>query len=409
MDHVWRGKSLPSAGVGFVALLFISGCLGPQTLYQTRTRYNDAVQVTGNEELLLNLVRLRYGEGVTFLPITALTAQFEMDAGLQGTGGVDRGFPHNLGVGNLGYSDRPTLSFDPRRSAEVTKALLARIDLDTFNLLDAAGWDLGRLFRILVEDINGVGNAISASGPIPEQAPEFAEFRYLTSLVESLHEQRLLDLGIETRQVDIPTSVPFAAVDAQSLVSIQKSGYGIRSLGEKKGYVLTQTKTVKGIRLLPEAANSHEMHEISRLTNIMPGQTFYEIDVVLGNQLRPFSRGEPRTNLTIGTRSLLEAMYFLSHGICVPPEHARLVTITRNPDGTPFDWSAVTADLLRVCVAKHRPKHAAVAVHYRSHWYFIADTDIRSKTTLSLFRELTRLQKVGAAEGPPLLTLPVGK
>ena len=60
--------------------------------------------------------------------------------------------------------------------------------------------------------------------------------------------------------------MPFAEVDAHALVSIQKSGYGVRSLGEKKGYVLTQTKTEKGIRLLPEGASSHEMHEtVSRV------------------------------------------------------------------------------------------------------------------------------------------------
>lgn len=398
-----------SVAIGFFALILIGGCLGPQTLHQTRTRYNEAVQVTGNEELLLNLVRLRYGEGVTFLPITAVNAQFEMDASLQGVGGVDRGFPHNLGTGNVGFTDRPTLSFDPRRSAEMTKALLARIDLDTVNLLDAAGWDIGRLFRILIEDINGVGNAISASGPIPAKAPEFAEFRYLTSLLESMHEQRLLGLGFETRQIDVPTSVPFVEVDAQTLVSIQKSGYGIRSLGDKKGYVLTQTKIARGVHVVPEAASSHEMLEMSRLINIKPGQTFYEIDVVQGNQLRPFLTGEPRTKLTMSTRSLLEAMHFLSHGIDVPPEHAGLVTITRHPDGTPFDWREVTADLLRVCVSKHRPKQADVAVRYRNYWYYIDDTDVASKTTLSLFRELTRLQKVGAAEGQPLLTLPVGK
>ena len=292
---------------------------------------------------------------------------------------------------------------------------MARVDLDTVDLLNAAGWDIGRLFRILVEDVNGVGNAINASGPIPAKAPEFAEFRYLTSLLESMREQRMMDLGVDTRQVDIATSVPFTDVDAQALVSIQKSGYGVRSLGdkgEKKGYVLTQTKYAKGVRVLPEAANSHDMLEVSRLLNIKPGQSFYEIDVVVGNQIRPHSKSEPRNRLTMSTRSLLEAMYFLSHGISVPPEHvqAGLVKLTQYPDGTPFDWSELTGDLLRVCVSKHRPKQAAAAVRYRNYWFYIEDTDVESKTTISLFRELTRLQKVGAAEGQlPVLTLPVGK
>jgi hypothetical protein len=93
---------------------------------------------------------------VSFLPITNITAQFEFDAGALGRGGLDRGGASNYGQGQLGFADRPTLSFDPRRSPELTKALLRRFDLETFDLLDAAGWDKDRLFGLLIEEINGV-------------------------------------------------------------------------------------------------------------------------------------------------------------------------------------------------------------------------------------------------------------
>ena len=45
---------------------------------------------------------------------------------------------------------------------------------------------------------------------------------------------------------------------------------------------------------------------------------------------------------------------------------------------------------------------------YRDYWYYIQDTDLSSKTTLNLFNELLRLQKIGAVEGQPLLSLPLG-
>lgn len=404
------GKRLALGALSCAVVLALSGCLGPATVHATRLRYNEAVQTTGNEELLLNFVRLRYGEGVSFLPITSINAQFEFDAAALGRGGVDRGGASNYGEGRLGFADRPTLTFDPRRSPELTKALLTRLDLETLDLLDAAGWDLDRLFRLLIEDINGVGNARGAGGPTPARAPDFAEYQYLVSLLHRLDEQRFLVLGAESRQSDLPSSVPFESVDAQALVNIQKAGYGVRSLGEKKGYVLTETKSARGLRVLPEAAATPDMAEVIRILRLRPALAFYEIELTPGGQVRPTDPAE-RAKLTVTTRSLLEVMYFLSHAICVPPEHVEkgLVTVTLNPDGTPFDWGEVTGDLLRVCAAKHRPKRAAVAVHYRGYWYCIDDADIASKTTLALFRELTRLQKVGAAEGQPLLTLPVGR
>jgi hypothetical protein len=134
----------------FVGVIGVAGCLGPASVRHTRSEYNDAVHTTGNEELLLNFVRLRYGEGVSFLPITSINAQFEFSAGVLGRGGVDRGGASNYGQGQLGFTDRPTLTFDPRRSPEVTKALLTRCDLDTFDLLEAAGWDLERMLRLLM-------------------------------------------------------------------------------------------------------------------------------------------------------------------------------------------------------------------------------------------------------------------
>src|SRR5262245_27974183 len=42
------------------AVLACCGCLGPRAVQCTRARYNEVIQNTNNEELLLNLVRLRY-------------------------------------------------------------------------------------------------------------------------------------------------------------------------------------------------------------------------------------------------------------------------------------------------------------------------------------------------------------
>lgn len=103
-------------------------------------------------------------------------------------------------------------------------------------------------------------------------------------------------------------------------------------------------------------------------------------------------------------------MYLLSKTVDVPEEHCRkgVARSTKNPDGSPFDWGLVTGDLFHVCVTRHRPDTSFVAVKYRDYWYSIQDTDQSSKTTLNLFNELLRLQKIGAVEGQPLLSLPLG-
>ena len=100
----------------------------------------------------------------------------------------------------------------------------------------------------------------------------------------------------------------------------------------------------------------------------------------------------------------------LSKTVAVPEEHARkgIVRLTVNPDGSPFDWGMVTGDLFRVCVSRHRPNRAYVAVKYRGYWFFVDDRDVSSKGTMNLFSELLRLQRIGGVEGQPLLSLPLG-
>src|SRR5205807_1018847 len=59
------------------ACLAASGCLGPTAVRSTRMRYNDAVRATNDEQLLMNLVRLRYADSPIFIDLPNITSQFE--------------------------------------------------------------------------------------------------------------------------------------------------------------------------------------------------------------------------------------------------------------------------------------------------------------------------------------------
>ena len=53
-----------------LAWVLASGCsvIGPRSLKQTRQQYNETVKVTSEEELLLNIVRLRYVDTPSSMP-----------------------------------------------------------------------------------------------------------------------------------------------------------------------------------------------------------------------------------------------------------------------------------------------------------------------------------------------------
>ena len=103
-------------------------------------------------------------------------------------------------------------------------------------------------------------------------------------------------------------------------------------------------------------------------------------------------------------------MYYLSKGVEVPQRDIEqgTVTVTLNEDGTPFDWSKVTSDLIRIRHADAEPDNAYVSVMHRDGWFYIADDDVESKETFVLLSVLFTIQAGERPTGGPLLSLPVG-
>lgn len=136
----------------------------------------------------------------------------------------------------------------------------------------------------------------------------------------------------------------------------------------------------------------------------------YDVVSLEDTEVEPFNQTRRATTISADTRSLVGVLYYLSHAVEPPREHveAGLVTVTRGPSGEPFDWSDMLGDLIRIRSSRSEPENAAVAVRHRGWWFFIADDDETSKSTLTLLAQLFALQAGEVETEAPVLTLPVG-
>ena len=73
-----RRRSFPQLVVLLAAWAGLSGCIGPTAIRHTRLRYNEVVRDTNDQQLLLNIVRLRYADSPVFIDLPNITSQFEM-------------------------------------------------------------------------------------------------------------------------------------------------------------------------------------------------------------------------------------------------------------------------------------------------------------------------------------------
>ena len=398
--------------------LFLCGCaLGPAALRASRTPYNEVIQRTTQEQLLLNLVRLRYREVPMFLEVGSVSAQFVFDESADVRGTLNENVPYQainpdvlqLG-GRIGYQERPTITFTPLQGEAFVNRLMSPLSLETILLLSRSGWRVDRVLRVTAQGMNGLDNASKASGPTPSQAPRYKRFARVCQLLRDLQRDNLLELGHETRTTQLSDPIPAGALSSADMVAAAREGYSFRAAEERDKFILIGTKQVPVWRMSPRAAESTAVEEALELLGLDPQQDRFELRVTAVQQPRSETAPGGRSTIDISTRSLLGALFYLSQAVEVPESHRRrgYVTTTLDEEDQPFDWWQVMGDMLKVHCRATPPGDAAVAVRYRGWWFYIPDDDLSSKSTFALLGQLFALQAGGAKSVPPVLTLPVG-
>jgi hypothetical protein len=408
-----RRRSFPQLVVLLAMWAGVSGCIGPTAVRYTRLRYNEVVRDTNDQQLLMNIVRLRYADSPVFIDLPNITSQFEM----AGRGGYLGGYgqatpgPASLGNGELSLRDTPTLSYHPREGREIAKALLTPLSADLLIVVNA-GSNLAQLLLFAMNDINDVPNAPDATVLIPEQADDNALYLRGIRLLASLQARDATELAFGTTEETESSSdpIPKGAIKGRDLHNALRDSYVYRTQSDDQMTLLKRTKGLY-LRIRDPYVHSPEMEEVERIFRLTPGLSQYRIKSELtqeANQRLPSPLGNETIYLNL--RSVLQIMTFLSKGVCVPEEHVRsgIAPTTPGPDGRPFDWTRVTAGNFVVHAQKHRPRAAEVAVPYRGYWFYIASDDVKSRAALSILEIVFALQESDGKNVGPLLTLPLG-
>ena len=87
-----------------------------------RFDYNQAISQSASEQMLLNLVRLRYRDVPTFLAVSAVLTQYTYTSavGVSGRSGIELAEPSWSvgGSANLRYIEWPTITYSPLNGRE---------------------------------------------------------------------------------------------------------------------------------------------------------------------------------------------------------------------------------------------------------------------------------------------------
>ncbi len=357
----------------FISILAISICLsgcassfGPSALSVTHPAYNQSINYSIEQEMLLNLVRLRYRDSASFLRIGSVTASLSLrsDVGLDNT--IISGKGNNVISPDIGiaYADNPTISYVPLQGEEFLKSVLTPISLEALLVMIQSGWNLESVFGLCIERMNDLNNAPTASGPTPKKAPDYEQFIQALSLFKQLQNNGAFEMG------------PLTNEDANQNDLVMLFNDKTRDDNARSDLR----------KLLGHNGNSRK---------VIISSNFIE---------------QQENQITVRTRSIYGLLFYMSQNLQVPEDHqqAGLVTMTTDLNSNPFDWGTTPAgSVFRIKSSQEKPSNTRLAIPYRGYWFYIPDDDLQSKSTFLLLMQLFQLQAGQNETRGPTLTIPV--
>ena len=348
-----------------VLLLFaLAGCggIGPKTVSRDRFEYTDAISESWKHQMLLNMVKIRYGDAPVFLEVSSVINQYMMETEINGQLGWNAFLPEpSQHIGARGkYADRPTITYQPLQGEKFARSLMTPIPPDSILSLMESGWRADYLFRVCVQSVNGVYNRLGHQMAQKEADPDFY---HLVNRMRQVQESAAVGMRLDKAQEGKPATVLFfRKTDAD-----------------------------------PEIARQQK--KIRQILGLNPDLNQFK--VVYG------AMAKDDTEIAILSRSMLQILSELSSYIEIPEKHVQEKRAPENLSIT-SDIEAGVVPLLHIYSASNYPEDAFAAVKYRDTWFWIDDKDYWTKRMFSFLMYLFTLAETGSPSQAPVLTIPTG-
>ena len=178
-----RSSALSGVVVIALAIVELAGCssIGPGTVTRDRFDYTGAIAESWKSQMLLNLVRMRYGDTGVFLDVGQIVSGYTIQSTFSASGnvfstsGVVPGVPNsNIGLGATGqYTDRPTITYAPLAGERFARSLMTPIPPAAIMSQIQGGNPIDAVLRLAVHVINGIHNRYGGDLRARPADPEF--------------------------------------------------------------------------------------------------------------------------------------------------------------------------------------------------------------------------------------------
>ena len=373
LPGTWNQKVSRLIGVIFVFGVVGCGSLGPGRVPGDNFNYNEAIAQSTREQMLLNLLRLRYLEPPLFLKVSSVLTQYtyEGDVGVAGTRGFSAAPDTITGGANLGYAERPTVTYLPISGQEFAQRMLSPVPIELFFSAAQAGWPVDLLMEIGLQRIGDVENMSFGAVPAPGDMDRANQFR--KDLEKLKRFQRLIRRLMELADEEAFEVSRGKGEDSATRYFV----FDVNASGEIRGRI----------------------QELKRELGLDPDRNVFRITGL-------YTRRQS-DELTVQSRSVMAMMSFLGRGTKIPEVHQKEGLVI--PMGVVTSAGVAPPPIpFRIQSQKEEPAGAYAAVRFQDHWFYIDRTDLKSKRIMLFLTVLFDLRAPEVEAAAPALTLPTG-
>jgi len=348
--------------IGFGIVTFFAGCrsFGPTTIPRDRFDYSSAISESVKNQVLLNIVKLRYGDMPVFVDVSSVISQYELandfsyGFGWTYSSAIPTERTPSVG-GSSKYIERPTITYAPQTGEKFTKSLLTPIPPSAILFLIQSGKSVDVVFYLCVQSVNGINNRYEAS---MRSAPIHPDFVELLKRMRKVQQSGMIGTRTQTDEKK-QTSLFYFSKDVSPEIAED-----VKWIKQKLG-------------LNPQAS---------------------EFKVVYGST-------NQQDEIAIMSRSVMEILVQQASSIDVPAEDLqqnRAYAVAKTED--PF----LELMSMHIHSGRQKPADAFVSISYRGKWFWIEDTDFKSKQLLSGLMLLLSLMESDRGGNQPVITVPTG-
>ena len=351
------GRSCLARFFGTTLCVALTACssIGPSTMDRDHLDYGRSVGENWKNQMLTNLVRLRYVDMPVFVDVGQIVAGYSLETQVSAEAGLGNSFTggdsQGLAAGGK-FTDRPTITYMPKTGEDYLRSLLEPVEPKSLLSLVLAGYSSELLFTWAVESINGLKNYSIVGTRARSADPEFIEY---VQLMQELQDAAAISFEVENDP---------------------KTGHDIMMIFQNR-------KQSEEIRLKRERLG--ELIGLDGKTN--------RYRVMYG----PYASDDG--TLAIQTRSIIQMLVALSGFIDVPPEN-------RSYAAGGYQLPSGMARPFHVNSGPDRPSESFAQIKYRGDWYWIDNDDLMSKRVFTLMLFLTTLTNYAGDKHGAVLTIP---